>query len=557
MTRPVCATAIGLCLTLAFVWPPASAQAPRRDSAPPAAGSAIVRGRVVAADTGQPIRDGTVVLENAARRGPVILLLDRPRPMRVSTGENGEFEIARIPAGRYRIEASPATTDARYLSHLHPDPIEDDGEALTLTEGQVISGLIVRLPRAAAIEGRVVRSSGDPAAFVRIELLEPDTAASVNTSYGLHGDMVSTDDLGRFRLFGLRPGEYLLAASAVPLGGIRARSFPVRTYYPGTSNVDHASPLRLRGGQELTSIEFAIAPARAFTVRGALVDATGRPAAGVRINLVRKERSIRESAITATDGSFEFEHLPAGDATITVYRVGDHTAGRPAEYAAVPLTIAGDVEGLGVALRPGVTLHGSIGFEGGAPESDEIFHVRTVAGVDTGGTVEVSSQADAERSFVLNDLFGPLLIRVSSSRQWVLKTVLCNGRDITDRPAEFRAGDSVRVVLGKTAGSLKGRVTNRRGTGVDATVVVFSEDRALWHSRFTTTRSVRANEDGAYVLDGLRAGRYLVGALPPGQLIPAQMTPRFLERVAAIASPIEIGDGVEQTLDLQLGPIQP
>ena len=86
-------------MSLAAVQPPPNAQgAPPRDARPAAqAGTAVVRGRVVAADTGKPLRRARVTLSGAelGREG-----------RSTSTSLDGRFEIAELPAGRYTIRVS-------------------------------------------------------------------------------------------------------------------------------------------------------------------------------------------------------------------------------------------------------------------------------------------------------------------------------------------------------------------------------------------------------------------------------------------------------------------
>ena len=83
--------------------PPApSAGAPPRDpSARPAAavvGTAVVRGRVVSADTGLPLRRAKVSLRDA----------HEPHGRSVTTDAAGAFAFEAVPKGRYRLRASKA-----------------------------------------------------------------------------------------------------------------------------------------------------------------------------------------------------------------------------------------------------------------------------------------------------------------------------------------------------------------------------------------------------------------------------------------------------------------
>jgi protocatechuate 3,4-dioxygenase beta subunit len=570
MVGPVRFIALAAIVALGRAAWPAAQVPPPRDSVAPQSGSAVVRGRVIAADTGQPIRDGLVMLLSTEFRGSITIITGDTRKSRAgvaagTTGANGEFEFNGVAAGKYRIEAGPGRSEGRYIDQIYPDPLDEETEALELGDGQVLDHIVVRLPRAGAIEGRILQPSGDPAAFAQVELVEAFSAGSVASSQ-IRASHATTDDHGRFRLFGLPPGDYLLMATlsstirAPAMGATQQPRTaspdgePFPTYYPGTTNPDDAAVLRVRSGQDLTSIDFAVVRARTFQLRGLLTDPAGAPVGGASMSLERHGRdgSTGLGARTLHDGSFRFSSVPPGEATLTAYRAGDAAQGRRAQYVANPVNVSEDVEGLVVTLRPGATVRGTLVFDAGAPAADEIFHVRTIAGDHTGRSVTVSAEVHADRSFVFDDLFGRALIRVSSSRGWTLASVTCDGRDITDDPTVFKPGDTVRVTLSRTAGTLTGRVTNRRGTGVDGTIVAFSEDPARWHSRFTTTRTVRADGDGHYRLEGLRPGRYLVTALAPTTVIPRDLTAPFFDRIAPLTTGIAIVAGAPQQLDLKI-----
>ena len=64
---------------------------PTRDNTPPATGRSTIRGRIVAADSGQPIRRATVRISAPELRGQRTTLTDA----------DGRYEFAKLPAGRY------------------------------------------------------------------------------------------------------------------------------------------------------------------------------------------------------------------------------------------------------------------------------------------------------------------------------------------------------------------------------------------------------------------------------------------------------------------------
>src|SRR2546425_2793462 len=83
-------------------------QTPPRDARPVAqAGTAIVRGRVVAAEGDRPLR--RVQLRFTASE------LREPQNRTTSTDEDGRYEMTNLPAGRYTVTARPGGLPAAPL----------------------------------------------------------------------------------------------------------------------------------------------------------------------------------------------------------------------------------------------------------------------------------------------------------------------------------------------------------------------------------------------------------------------------------------------------------
>ncbi len=81
------------------------AQGLPRDQAPIVAGTASIRGRVVASDTGAPIRDHPVTLAT----------LQQTASLATRTDGDGRFQFTALAAGRYRLQVALGPTSVRYL----------------------------------------------------------------------------------------------------------------------------------------------------------------------------------------------------------------------------------------------------------------------------------------------------------------------------------------------------------------------------------------------------------------------------------------------------------
>jgi hypothetical protein len=381
----------------------------------------------------------------------------------------------------------------------------------------------------------------------------------------LPASFIRTDDTGAFRVFGLRPGNYLVQAQAARAAIAQTGSGReyVPTFYPGTDSATEAGVIHVGAAAEVGPIEFSLVRlSRTFTLRGVVVDSDGRPVPDANVRVVGSRHPVviisgpgtfpvvEPTARSGPDGTFQIARLPSGEHAITASRYG--APGGGSEYAYVPLNIVDDLEGVIVRLQRGVTVKGEVLFEGQVPSSLAGLYVRSIPGRPH-GTVPLSVQPQIDRSFVLEQQFGPTLVRADGLPGWYLKAVRQGGLDITDRPTEFAAeGPPLQVLLTDRASVLTGVVRSQTGIPTDAGVLLFSDDPSLWHERFTTTRASFAGGDGMYRLDGLRSGRYLAIAVPRDDATLTSTTPEYFELLARHATPVVIAEAESTSLDLKI-----
>ena len=216
---------------------------------PTATGTSVIRGRVVAADSGAPIRRAQVRAFSSDMRGSRL----------ASTDGQGRFEFRDLPAGRWELTASKAGFVSLRLGQRRPF---EAGTPVELRDAQVVDRADIALPRGAAITGRVFDEFGDPVAGARLQVLRYQLVQGTRrlTPTGVDDQ---SDDTGAFRLFGLTPGDYYVSATvrALPVDDptVDAAGY-APTYFPGTGNVAEAQRVTLGLGQELTNLSVRAAP---------------------------------------------------------------------------------------------------------------------------------------------------------------------------------------------------------------------------------------------------------------------------------------------------------
>src|SRR5438552_11475950 len=134
-------------------------QRPAGDAAPPATGTSRIRGRVIAGDTGRPLR-----------RVNVRVTAPELREMRsVSTDADGRYEFKDLPAGRYMVTATKNGYVQISYGQTRPN---EGGKPLQLNEAQTVERIDFALPRGAVIAGRVIDEYGEPVANATVQALQ-------------------------------------------------------------------------------------------------------------------------------------------------------------------------------------------------------------------------------------------------------------------------------------------------------------------------------------------------------------------------------------------------
>ena len=144
--------------TVTPVQPSTARPAPPRDTErKDVKGTAVLKGRVVAGESGKPLRRARITI-----RAPE---LGSESQRTTSTNLDGRYEFKELPAARYRV----SVTRGGYLGLDHGQRRPGEiGRPVQLADGQVLDKIDFALPRMSTITGRVTDESGEPIEGVRI-----------------------------------------------------------------------------------------------------------------------------------------------------------------------------------------------------------------------------------------------------------------------------------------------------------------------------------------------------------------------------------------------------
>lgn len=524
-----------------------------QSGAPPSADRGEIRGRVVDRETGRPLPGAVVHLANR----------DRNISLTATADDAGVFRFVELPPGHYDGFADDGPFRGTHVMQFFGSSAP--GRTIELGKDE-IREIQVALPRAYAIDVRVLDSDGDPLSEVRVTVRRADGAGTPASAPGLR----STDDRGLLRVFGLAAGRYTVCAEAEALGqsaspGSVRRDRLLRTCYPSAANDAQAEVITVDRA-DVGELEIRMRRGRTYTVAGRIVDASGAPAAGAAAQFSQFERnsSSGSGVIVDADGRFRIAHVHPGS-----YAIGASVGGpdrpeqrRPFEAGFLPVQVGdADVEDLLVTMKKCVDVSGRVLLDDASlpfPAADGSgFMIAARLADDRLPGDGSSSHAimRTDHTFTLSRVFGRRALRFDNvPRGWYVRSVRYGERDVIDEPIEAKDGGEgvpLEVVLSNRGAVVSGRAVDDRGQPARAMVVVC---RIGDGNAATLAATVTVAATGAFRFGPLRGGSYRIVALPPATTWVESVEWERIARLAALGDRLTLGEMDDRTIELTIVP---
>ena len=437
--------------------------------------------------------------------------------------DNGKFVIGNILPGNYRLFAD----GENYVRAEY-------GSAIALASGQEMRNVVVTMTPTGVIVGRVLNRSGDPLTNIYVRALKPAYRQGERsfTSVG----QAQTNDLGEFRLYGLRPGLYFVSVAPYDPPRIEGQTYIVPTppcldcrgegqaemslvrllatgdfidpravegavslpvYFPGTTDPATARPIVLEAGTMFNAGDFIAVATRGVTVRGRIINyLNGQMVAGASIQLDTRPRASGSVSLRSVrpdpnnPGAFEIAGLVPGSYILTS-RLGDDLA------ATTALEVRDrDIENLDIVLRPLFKVTGRLagGNVAGLTQTRILFQPQ-LGGIMT----PQSAVVQLDGTFTISSVVaGDYRIAMAGApKSWYMKTARLGTTDVLDRVVrlEGEPKSPLEVLISGNGATLDVIVRDDQQRPVPQAMVILAAAKSLALTA-TTDPSGRAHMEG-------------------------------------------------------------
>ncbi|MDX2268961.1 MAG: carboxypeptidase regulatory-like domain-containing protein [Bryobacter sp.] len=494
---------------------------------------AQVSGRVVNALTGEGVGKALVTLDgNEGKRS-------------ARTTKDGSFVFPEVAEGEYSLESAKRNYFAIGAA-----------KKVRVIEGQKMEALELKLEPAGVVRGRLLDEDGEP--------IEGGYVAALRRTYhrGVYGlkqeSFALTNELGEFRLAGLRRGKYLLrAAVRGNIPGQQAEAYeenrqefaPLTTYFPGVAEVESAQLLAVQPGQEYSGMEFRLLRGRVFRVAGRVQLGEDNPQVQITLEPIARmpdsQGDHRGVSIQSGSDSFEIRGVSPGRYMLTA-----STNMAPPRVGKMLVTVTDkDVTELEVAPAGKTELRGTVkimGDETLPPDGFSKLIVQIATKLSPYSTTSTSMNLTKEGSFHFKEVPGGLkTFRLQHGIPGTfIQSFRLNGVEMEQ--LDFEGGGEIDLVLSKRTGKITGSVDEPREAKILLEAVNAKRiSTAEWKNQIAV-----ADAGGNFTFAEVAPGEYRVYAFAgSGQEI--NEDPEFLRHFSGNAVVVRIGEGEAKSIPLR------
>ena len=496
------------------------------------AGRGVISGTVVEASSGDAVRKAVVT----------VTWHGTPRAWATTrTDGSGRFTFEGLPAGKYDLRATkPGLGTAIYGANS----VRELGDVITLGEGETHGDVKLRFLRSSTISGTVVDPDGDPIAGLNMRLLRPGGGVEGRTLMNYQG--ANTNDRGEYKITAIDPGQYYLRCLPngpqmgpmmhSPVAEPDPRTMMVPQYFGGARDSKDAAALIVRGGENLSGIDFHLTAEHPATITGRVtgvpqLDPPADPAAGPPVMTGRRVfrgngQVVSVSLSVADDNQMFWGSSGAGaqgpDYRFEIpnnipgrYRIEANIRAKDKGYYALQVVDAHEgANDIVLPLVPGVDVKGNLKVEGPTARPVESFTVMLASGSGPRGR-NYSSQVKKDGSFSIEDVPpGEWVLNINPNPMGFFeRSVRLGDKELVYQRLEIPAGldAPLNIVISSNMATVAGEIDAGGAEGKRAGILLepIGTRHALTRFYYTAT----ADDNGKFKLNAVAPGKYRMFAL--------------------------------------------
>jgi hypothetical protein len=502
-----------------------------------------IEGTVVSDRNGLPLKRAHVALRPAKAGANSIS---------VETDDRGAFAIRDVEPGRYSLSAA---RDGYLSSSICLMGAVRLPQAFAIGAKEEIAGLMFRLRPFAVMAGRILHDDGEPSIGNRVE------AYREYRNHLRHGYLLAasapTNDRGEYRMFGLQPGSYIVAAisDGPQPANEQTRDGPrdTTTFYLSSTKLSEAAPVRLEYGQEVGGIDIFLERVRKVKIHGRVISGvTGAPITAT-IALQRVDAHGTASIPVTVPATFDRDNrfeLP--DVTPGPYIIwAEGSDGGKTLSAHAPLTVTeSDIDTLDLTIV-GERVGSAVLVVDGDVKLAEPVVLRFEPRNERGKIVEAHEEAGSYQFPLMGDeLYDPFVTNLPND--FYLSAVWVNGTNLMPFGIAGSAASLSRpleLVLDSRGGRVSGRVLGSDDSlWIRASVALIPDPPA---GRVQSYREGAADENGLFQFRGVAPGKYVLVAWlddPPCEYY----DPDAVLSCRAAGASVEVRQAGEQNIELKM-----
>lgn len=513
-------------------------------------GTASISGQITSG--GKPVR-GIVVTALGVKNTQQMMqyMMGQMQMPRARTDAEGNYTLNGLEAGKYEINVQASAMVVKQ------NPKDAKGSrrnrSVIIGDGESIENINFSVTRGGVITGQVTKLDGSPAIGEEVSVKlqqkekkaeslddEEDTEISVSAMlYGalsiLHG--FTSDDRGIYRIYGLPDGKYKVIAGAAEgklMTSLQTKRQTKETFYPGVATEAAAGVVEISGGNEVGGIDIKLGgAANAYSIKGRILDETGKPVSKMVVNYVAKNLEIGipfvfgESKNSNNQGEFIIENLLPG-----TYKLSIESATETTFYADVKDVEIKDanVSGIEIHLNKDVPVRGQVIIDHATAAGDlrvEEIQLYATSSIDNGHShldqAETSSTANItpDGQFLFRGLRpGKVRIGMRSRGRAADYDILSIERNALHKIVAFeiQSGETVNdvvVVIAKKNCKIRGQIkieggTLPKGSTYELLVERLGNNERVYSSRVSGDLQSEDGADNRFVVESLLHGQYIL-----------------------------------------------